>query len=126
MARLIDADPPDAKIKAYKCWEDYEGYSTVVFAETAGKARYVAMNSDTLGEDLTFKDVRVRRIPVLDGCYKGRREMDWFDPDDRLAMVKEAGYRCDDDGFDPDECVTCSSKEYCSRYEDYKEESEEE
>ena len=111
------------KIKAYRCWEDYEMYSTVVFAESAGKARYIAINSDTIGEDLTFEDVRVRRIPALDGYYKGRREMDWYDPDDRLAMVKEAGYRCDDDGFDPDECEKCTGKEYCGKYEEYKEEA---
>lgn len=112
-------------IKAYKCEEDFMGYSTVIFAETAGKARYIALKSDTLGEDNEFKDIRVRRIPALDGFYKGKAEMDWYDPDDRLAMVKEAGYMCDDDGFDPDECERCSAQEYCAKWEEYAEEQEE-
>lgn len=112
-------------IKAYRCEEDYMGYSTIIFAETAGKARYIAMNSDTLGEDNTFTDIYVRRIPALDSFYKGKREMDWYDPDDRLAMVREAGYMCDEDGFDPDECKKCSAQGYCSRWEEYAEESEE-
>lgn len=112
-------------IKAYICNEDYMGYSTVIFAETAGKARYIALKSDTLGEENEFKDIRVRRIPALDGFYKGKKEMDWYDPDERLAMVKEAGYRCDDDGFDPDECKRCSAQKYCAKWEEYAEEQEE-
>ena len=112
------------KIKAYKCHDDYSGYSTVIFAETAGKARYIAINSDTLGEDLEFKDIYVRRIPALDVYYKGKKEMDWYDPDDRLVMVKIAGYMCDEDGFDPDECEKCSGKDYCSRWEEYRQDVE--
>lgn len=113
-------------IKAYKCTEAYMGYSTIIFAETAGKARYIATKSDALGEDNEFKDIYVRRIPALDRFYRGRKEMDWFDPDDRLAMVKEAGYQCDDDGFYLENCQRCSAHEYCSRWEEYLEEAEQE
>lgn len=109
-------------IKAYRCREDYEGYSTIIFAETAGKARYIAMQSGSLGEDNEFKDIFVRRIPALDGYYKGKNEMDWFDPNDRLAMVREAGYQCDDDGFDPEDCERCSAQKYCAKWEEYEEE----
>lgn len=112
-------------IKAFKCRESSMGYSTVIFAETAGKARYIAVKSDTLGEDMEFKDIDVRRIPALDRCYKGRSEMDWFDPEDRLAMVKEADYVCDKDGFDPDECARCSAQKYCSMWGEYAEELKE-
>ena len=109
-------------IKAYKCREEYEGYSTIVFAETAGKARYIAMQSGSLGEENEFKDISVRRVPALDGFYKGKNEMDWYDPDDRLAMVKEVGYQCDDDSFDPEDCRKCSAQEYCTKWEEYTEE----
>ena len=44
--------------------------------------------------------------------------MDWNNPYDRLAMVRDDGYHCNDDSFDPDDCAKCSGKEYCSRYED--------
>lgn len=110
-------------IKAYKCTEAYEGYSTVIFAETAGKARYIAIKSDTLGEDNEFKDIYVRRIPALDRFYRGRKEMDWFDPDDRLEMVKEAGYRCDEDVFDPENCQRCSAQKFCMKWKEYAEEA---
>ena len=109
-------------LKAYKCTDDYTGFCTVIFAETAGKARYIAIMSDTIGEDLTFKDIYVRRVPALDGAYRGRKEMDWYDPEDRLAMVKIAGFYCDEDGFDPDLCEKCSAKDFCDRYNDYLEE----
>ena len=110
-------------IKAYHCQEDGMFYSTVVFAETAGKARYIAMCSDTLGEDLEFRDVHVRRLPALDKYYRGQKEMNWDNDADRIAMVKDAGYVCDDDSFDPDECERCIAKEYCSKYEEYAEEA---
>lgn len=93
--------------------------STIVFAETASKARYIVMRSELIGEDLEFKDIHVRRVPELDKYYRGQTEMDWYNAEDRLAMVRDAGFRCDEDSFDPDECNGCSAKEYCSAYEEY-------
>ena len=47
---------------------------------------------------------------------------DWDDPNDRLAMVRDGGYYCNEDAFYPDDCAECSGKDYCSRYEEYLEE----
>lgn len=109
-------------MKAYCCRQEIDPCSTVVFAETAGKARYIAMYSGTLGDDLEFKDIYVRRIPQLDEYYKGRTEMDWSDDNDRVAMVRFAGFCCGEDCFDQEECGRCSAKEYCNQYKDYMEE----
>lgn len=109
-------------MKAYQCGTQFECYSTIVFAETRGKAKVIAMNSDSLGDDLEFIDIWVRRCPVMDQFYRGRSELDWYDPEDRIAMVKVGGYSCDDDSFDPDDCEKCPAKDYCGRFEEWKEE----
>ena len=90
-------------------------FATVVFAETAGKARAIARNTDAC-EDIDFIDISARRAPSLDLCYKGKEEMDWNDPEDRLDMVKLAGFECSREIWDPD-CEPCPAKEWCGRYE---------
>lgn len=92
-------------------------YCTVVFAETAGKARQTALGTDAC-EYAEFKDISARRAPELDEFYRGRAEMDWYNDKDRTAMVRYAGMRCSDE-FMPNicECENCPAKDYCERYE---------
>ena len=107
--------------------DGYPPYSEVVFAETRAKAIYTAMHDTDFSLDgCDYIDLRARRRPVLDKYYHGRSAMDWNNEGDRLAMVRDAGYVCDDDSFDPDECARCVGKDYCSKYEEYQEENEEE
>lgn len=90
--------------------------ATVVFAETRGKARALAQCTDAC-EDADFIDIEVRRVPQLDNYDTGSKiEMDWYNPQDRLALVKECGFQCVD--MEWDECKTCSAKEYCDLYQD--------
>lgn len=89
----------------------FEG-SIVVFAESAGKARAVALQSDAF-EDYEFTEIRVKRCPQLDKCYRGLPEMDWYNMDDRIAMVRYADYCCDYG----EDCEECPAKEWCSEYE---------
>ena len=103
-------------MKAWICREESEGNGTIIFAETAGKARYIAMCSDSLGDDLTFKDIHVKRVPQMDKYYRGAREMDWYEEADRIAMVKEAGFACHEDYLWAEECKECPAKEWCSTY----------
>ena len=44
---------------------------------------------------------------------------------DRIALVKECGFFCDDDYFDINACEDCPAKDYCDRYTDYKEDQNE-
>ena len=67
--------------KAYICAVkdlECELGSLVVFAETRGKAIGVAVHSD-LFEDADWREIRCRRAPALDDCYRGKDEMDWMD-----------------------------------------------
>lgn len=90
-------------------------FSTVVFAETAGKARAIAQGTDAC-EDLDFIDIRATRVRSLDSYYKGESEMNWYDPEDRVAMVRFANFECSRECDDPN-CEPCPAKEWCGRYE---------
>ena len=112
-------------MKAYAVFDKdgWPPYSEVVFAETRSKAISTALhNTDLSLEGCDYIDLRARRKPMLDKYYRGRSAMDWDNDDDRLAMVRDAGYVCDDDFFDPDECAKCAGKDYCSKYEEYQDE----
>lgn len=90
----------------------------VVFAETRGKAKSIALQTDTFSE-CDFCDLEVYRKPVIDKYYKdGKTRMDWDNQKDRLALVKECGFSCADECFG-EFCEDCLSKEYCDRYDEY-------
>ena len=105
------------KLKAYRVQDldNFEGCSTVVFAESRNKARRLAMSTDAC-EYGEYIRIRATRLPELDSEYRGHFEMDWYNDQDRMAMVSQ-GWRCSDP--DRDECVVCSCKEDCEDYQDY-------
>ena len=104
-----------------KAWEISNNYiegCEVVFAETRGKAKSIALNTDTFC-DCDFCDLEVYRKPVIDKYYKnGKTRMNWGNQKDRLALVKECGFSCVDDCFG-EFCEDCLSKDYCDRYDEY-------
>ena len=98
-------------MKAWICRDKLESFgSTVVFAETAGKARYRAMNTDCC-EDVPFTEISVRRFKEMDSQFRGHTEMDWDDHDDRRALV-EYGWKC----WEPSEwmCESCWCRDICT------------
>lgn len=103
-------------MKAYLASAKYENYVTIVFAETAGQARSIAMHTDTCC-DAEFTDIEVRRFPKADNQYDGGSEMDWGNPKHRLFLVSECGFSC----VDPDYrfCTSCIAKEKCDTYQEY-------
>lgn len=107
-------------MKAYRVTdkEYYLPYTIIVFAESRGKAISYALGQDGF-EDLDFTEISATRAKWADKYYRGKHEMDWDNPDDRLAMVVDGGFRCCDDGFDPDDCERCCAKEDCEKYIDY-------
>ena len=102
----------------------YSEYSLIVFAESRGKAISSAIGTDEFPKyEWDFTELRAVREPVLDKAYRGCWRMEWDYDQDRLALVKDAGYYCDEDGFYPDEeCIQCVAKDYCTKYQDYLEE----
>ena len=106
-------------MKAWIVKDKNEYCATVVFAETRGKARAAAMLTDTC-EDVDFCDIEVRRRPQLDKYYvEGKREMDWFNAKDRIALVRECGFYCGDEYLERADCEVCPAKLYCDSYQDY-------
>lgn len=109
------------ELKPMKAWlvkDKDECAATVVFAETRGKARAIAKHTDAC-EDVDWCDIEVRRRPQLDKYYqKGKREMDWYNSKDRIALVKDGGFVCDYDYWEREDCDTCPAKDYCDRYQD--------
>ena len=103
------------------CDREYYCGATIVFAETAGKAKRIAQQNEEL-EDIAFKDLRATRVPALDSYYRGYAEMDWNDDKDRVAMVRHAGFQCSYEmKADDCPCDKCPATKWCGRYEEVKE-----
>ena len=110
-------------MKAWKVY-DLHGYSegmTVVFAPTRGKAKVVALSTDTL-DDADFTCVGVSRFPEMDSHYRGYAEMDWDNMEDRETLVQQ-GWKCYEPEFE--DCLNCPCKDDCSGWEDWQERIEE-
>ena len=106
-------------MKAWLVREKDEFCATVVFAETRGKAKVMAMHTETC-EDADFLDIEVSRLPQMDKYYvEGKKEMDWFNSKDRIALVKDCNFRCSDEAFEIEDCEYCPAKEYCEYYQHY-------
>lgn len=104
-------------MKAWEVRNPNEWTAAIVFAETPGKARVLAMHTEAC-EGMNFCDIEVHREKAVDEYYTpGKREMDWRDPADRLVMVRDLGFACYPyESPYPDECLQCPAKEYCDSY----------
>lgn len=95
--------------KAYYAREKDSDCATIVFAENCTQAKTIALTCDCC-EDARYIDIRVRRMPEADKLYKGFSEIDWYDAEIRVALVRDFGWQC----FEPSwECDTCPAKPYC-------------
>ena len=115
-------------MKAYEVRDRYGycEYSVIVFAETPGKAKNLALGTDEFPYgDWDFIELRATREPTLDNSYRGSSYMDWENMDDRVAMVKEAGYQCIPDYAELEICEKCPAKDWCGQYEVMQEEAKE-
>lgn len=79
-------------MKAWMVDDNNAEYGTsIVFAETRGKAiSYALMWIDTF-EDCSWTDMRAKRFPEYDQFYDGRSEVDfWYDDDHRVRLVRDS------------------------------------
>ena len=107
--------PDEIKKKAYKVWiDDGDGSSTIVFAESRNEAKVIAMGCDCC-EDARYIDISVHRMKDLDGLYKGKPEIDWYDMETRTLLVRDYGWSCLETSW---ECDNCEAREYCEHWED--------
>lgn len=110
------------KMKAYEVRASDEECIAIVFAETAGKAKYYAFSHMDYFCEQDYCELFAHRVPLIDKYYqKGKKEMDWMNPKDRLALVKELGLHCITDTVDITECQKCEAKNYCDVFEEYSE-----
>ena len=102
-------------MKAYKVWDnaDQDGYSTIVFAENLREAKMLAMSTDVC-EYANYIDIRAKRVKEADKLYKGKWEIDWYDDETRLSLVKDYGWACYDPSF---ECEVCVARKWCRHFE---------
>lgn len=113
----------DEIMKAWLVREKGEYCATVVFAETRGKAKVLASQTEAC-DGVNFLDIEVRRMKEADKYYQdGKTELDWFNDSDRIALVKECGFTCDWDAIEMEECVDCAAKGYCDQYKDLMQEA---
>ena len=107
-------------MKAWLVREKEQFCATVVFAETRGKARALATHTEAC-EDANFCDIEVNRIPALDKYYvDGKTELYWYKSEDRIALVKDGGFICDRDCWEPGDCERCPATEWCDMFQDMK------
>lgn len=93
--------------------EKDEFVATIVFAETRGQAKVAAQWTDVC-DGVDFMEIECRRMKEADKYYRpGKSELDWENPEDRIAMVKDCGFTCDWDARSVSECAQCSAKEFC-------------
>ena len=103
-------------VKAYFVYErNGDRTAAIIFAETSGKAKALARYTDEF-EDSEFTDIRVLRKPEIDSYYRGEWYMDWDNPNDRIVMVRYAGFTCGDYA-EYSECCKCLAHEWCTEYE---------
>ena len=100
-------------MKAYKASIGNGSGSTIVFAERPATAKVIALTCDCC-EDARYIDVRVNRVPEADKLYRGRSEIDWYDPETRLFLVRDLGWACWETSF---ECESCVAKKFCEWWE---------
>lgn len=100
-------------MKAWLVREKDEFVATIVFAETRGQAKVVAQWTDAC-DGVDFMKIECLRMKEADKYYRpGKSELDWDNPEDRIAMVKDCGFTCDWDARSVNECAQCSAKEFC-------------
>lgn len=94
------------RMKAYNIWTDYSEGCLVVFAETRNKAKMRGLYCDTLAAE-SYIDVRAKRLPKADKCYKGSSVGDWYDMELRKILVEEYGWSCLVPNEECKECRLC-------------------
>lgn len=107
---ILKRKPP----KAYRVCEKDGDCATIVFAENATQAKLMAQ-ATACCEDAQYIDIRVRRVPEADKLYKGFSEIDWYDDETRVILVRDFGWSC----FEPSwECDNCPAKVHCHWHEE--------
>lgn len=89
--------------------------SDIVFADTRSKAIAQALFKDEF-EELSWVDIRARRIKDLDGMENCEpKDNYWLNDDIRLILVKKYDWACIEPQYS--DCDNCVAKQYCHWHE---------
>lgn len=103
-------------MKAWSVYTDYSEGMSIVFADTAGKARQLAQGTDAC-EDADWCDIRVKRLPEIDGMEdREPKDNPWLNEEIRLTLVKERDWACTEPQYS--DCDSCLAKEFCHWHDD--------
>lgn len=111
-------------MKAWLVREKDEFCCIIVFAPTRGKAKTAAINEDVF-DDAEYIFLEATRYPKADSMYNGSTEpyaLRWEDQDDRLFLVKECGWQCEE--MELEHCENCKAKDYCGEYQQWLDDNE--
>ena len=61
------------------------------------------------------RDAVTRHMIELEHLYKGKSEIDWYDDETRLLLVRDFGWACVEPSW---ECDGCKCRKYCSWHEE--------
>ena len=102
--------------KAWCCDEEDLCVTEVVFADTSGKAKAYFQATETF-DNYSFCKLRPYRKKSLDHLDRpDGYVMDWNKDEDRLPMVRDAGFSCWE--VEREYCESCCAKEWCSKYKE--------
>ena len=102
--------------KAWGCCEEESGVVEVVFADTRGKAKSYFMALETF-DAYRYCELRPYRQKKLDHLHRPNGYvMDWCKDEDRLPMVRDAGFSCID--VDREDCKECCARKWCEVYKE--------
>lgn len=106
-------------MKAYTVSDNNGEYGAIiVFADTPGKARQIAMHDDTF-EECEWTELRVRRFKEYDQYYEGKETADfWMDEEHRVRLVRDFGWSCIE-VFER-YCEDCPAKQWCDHWREEK------
>lgn len=104
-------------MKAWRVTDKYCCCGTViVFAETKGQAASWALSHDDTFDDCDFVDLCVRRFKDYDKFYSGKRIVDfWNDHEDKIRLVRDFGWSCQEADF---YCEECPASKWCEKYKE--------
>lgn len=108
----------DNQLKAWMAVSSDGDFATIVFAENRGKAKALAMLTDTCC-DMAYTDIRVYRTKDFDCLYDGKWEIDYYNDATWRKMV-EHGWRCAVGSEDYEECLVCPANDICEEYKEHK------
>lgn len=92
------------------------GCADIVYAETRGKAKAIALKYSDQFEGFEYTDLKAKRFKEFDQYYKGVEYPDvWYDKELKVILVRDYFWHCH---YTDEYCDDCPAREYCDLWEE--------